>query len=160
MKKAELQKALHIAEVDEAYTINYPHIEAYVSLYAGTKNDEDADEPEGEKIPAAKLALSAERPEMWHTIEKAMLGGKEALRQIREKRRENDVPENRSAPHPSRAALISNPHQDWKASGRAKEGEQPELNRRERRKRMREAIAAGAKVPDDDDNNGAGFFEV
>lgn len=158
-KKAALQKELHIAEVDEAYTINYPHIEAYISLYGGKKKDDDDDD--AEKTPAAKIALSADRPEMWYTIEKAMTKGHEALRQIREKRGENDVPEDRSAPHPSRAALISNnPQHDWKTSGRAKEGEQPEFNRRERRKRMREAIAAGAKGPDDNENNGAGFFDL
>lgn len=162
-KKADLEKELHIAQVDEAYTIHYPHIEDYISLYRAKKGDnEDTEDKDADaNKPAAKEVLHAERPQMWSVIEAAMTQGPEALRKIREKRGANDVPERApaSTPHPARAVMIAKGQGDKKpGSG----GAPPPsgMNRRERRRLMREAEAKNPGQGEDNDEDGQGFFEL
>ncbi|KND94829.1 rRNA-processing protein efg1 [Tolypocladium ophioglossoides CBS 100239] len=160
-----LKKELHVAEVDEAYTLYHPHVEPYISLYGNAKSADD-DEKTG-KTPAARIALKAERPPMWTVVEKTMGEGQEALKRLRERRSADE-----SKPKPKRAepktstAKSSDGHKqqeqnrglqpDGKANvAHAKKGEQPPLNRRERRRLMREA----GPVVDDSDGGDGGFFE-
>ncbi|KAG5993229.1 hypothetical protein E4U54_003427, partial [Claviceps lovelessii] len=89
----DLKRQLHIAEVDEAYTIHHPHLEPYQSLYGSVKADgkekqdgKEAEEEVKNQIPTAKIALGSERPPMWSVVEKAMEQGIEALQQLRERR--------------------------------------------------------------------------
>ncbi|KAG5981297.1 hypothetical protein E4U55_003093 [Claviceps digitariae] len=89
----DLKRQLHIAEVDEAYTIYHPHLEPYHSLYGsvkadgkGKQDDQEAEEEVKNQIPTAKIALESERPAMWSVVEKAMKQGIEALQQLQERR--------------------------------------------------------------------------
>ncbi|KAG6223077.1 hypothetical protein E4U34_001074 [Claviceps purpurea] len=184
-----LKRQLHIAEVDEAYTIYHPHLEPYRSLYGNVKADskgrqdgEDSEEAEEEAkndAPIAKKALDAERPSMWSVVEKTMKQGLEALQQLRE-RRPDDL--SVSATKPPRAtkspahskqdtskqdpagrdAAVKSNHDAKKEakttipSGRTQTGEKTPLNRRERRRLMREAEA---EKDSDDEAEGGGFFE-
>ncbi|KAG6168761.1 hypothetical protein E4U50_000588 [Claviceps purpurea] len=184
-----LKRQLHIAEVDEAYTIYHPHLEPYRSLYGNVKVDskgrqdgEDSEEAEEEAkndAPIAKKALDAERPSMWSVVEKTMKQGLEALQQLRE-RRPDDL--SVSATKPPRAtknpahskqdtskqdpagrdAAVKSNHDAKKEakttipSGRTQTGEKTPLNRRERRRLMREAEA---EKDSDDEAEGGGFFE-
>ncbi|PNY27692.1 rRNA-processing protein efg1, partial [Tolypocladium capitatum] len=162
-----LKRELHVAEVDEAYTVYHPHVEPYISLYGNAKSADDDDDDAG-RIPAAKIALKAGRPPMWSVVEKTMEEGLEALKRLRERRSADE-----SEPKPKRAqpkasvTKCSDGHQQREqnrgrrqpdggtdvASG--KKGGQPPPNRRERRRLMREAAPA---VDDSDDGDG-GFFE-
>ncbi|KAG6135196.1 hypothetical protein E4U12_001789 [Claviceps purpurea] len=184
-----LKRQLHIAEVDEAYTIYHPHLEPYRSLYGNVKADskgrqdgEDSEEAEEEAkndAPIAKKALDTERPSMWSVVEKTMKQGLEALQQLRE-RRPDDL--SVSATKPPRAtkspahskqdtskqdpagrdAAVKSNHDAKKdakttiPSGRTQTGEKTPLNRRERRRLMREAEA---EKDSDDEAEGGGFFE-
>ncbi|KAG6302168.1 hypothetical protein E4U09_003612 [Claviceps aff. purpurea] len=184
-----LKRQLHIAEVDEAYTIYHPHLEPYRSLYGnvnadskGRQDGEDSEEAEEEAkndAPIAKKALDAERPSMWSVVEKTMKQGLEALQQLRE-RRPDDL--SVSATKPPRAtknpahskqdtskqdpagrdAAVKSNHDAKKEvkitipSGRTQTGEKTPLNRRERRRLMREAEA---EKDSDDEAEGGGFFE-
>ncbi|KAG6325246.1 hypothetical protein E4U22_000047 [Claviceps purpurea] len=184
-----LKRQLHIAEVDEAYTIYHPHLEPYRSLYGNVKADskgrqdgEDSEEAEEEAkndAPIAKKALDAERPSMWSVVEKTMKQGLEALQQLRE-RRPDDL--SVSATKPPRAtknpahskqdtskqdpagrdAAVKSNHDAKKEAkttipnGRTQTGEKTPLNRRERRRLMREAEA---EKDSDDEAEGGGFFE-
>lgn len=166
-KQAELRTELHIAEVDEAYTINYPHVEPYISLYGRSKETSGDDEvEESTTTPAAKAALNQKRPEMWSTIEKAMEQGEGALKRIRESRGASssagyaEAANTPNTPHPARAAMIAKSHQDWKPKSQSQNGVQSQLNRRERRKLMRETMATDAKKEDGDNDDGQGFFET
>ncbi|CCE30933.1 uncharacterized protein CPUR_04784 [Claviceps purpurea 20.1] len=184
-----LKRQLHIAEVDEAYTIYHPHLEPYRSLYGNVKVDskgrqdgEDSEEAEEEAkndAPIAKKALDTERPSMWSVVEKTMKQGLEALQQLRE-RRPDDLSVSATKPpratknpaHSKRdtskqdlagrdAAVKSNHDAKKEAkttipSGRTQTGEKTPLNRRERRRLMREAEA---EKDSDDEAEGGGFFE-
>ncbi|KGQ12819.1 rRNA-processing protein efg-1 [Beauveria bassiana D1-5] len=167
--------------VDEAYTMHHPHAETYISLYGTIKKDDDEDATEEEKkTAAAKAALAAERPPMWKVVESTMEEGPDALRQLRERRSatgddEASAPQPRSrdsrpAPRKERMANViakqnqsknaSKPTGDRKAAP-ASAGEQQSggktggLNRRERRRIMRETMASTDKEDDE-----GGFFEL
>lgn len=111
---AKLQKDLHIAQVDVNYAIYFPFLEQYVSLYpsAAKASKETGD------APMAELALHAERPPMWATVEEAMEQGERALVRLQNRRpdsggklkgRKHKVPTEaalatgESKPEPSRA---------------------------------------------------------
>ncbi|KAG6022856.1 hypothetical protein E4U41_002146 [Claviceps citrina] len=174
-----LKRQLHIAEVDEAYTIHHPHLEPYRSLYGSGKTDskdkQDGDEVEEEvenQTPAAKVALDSERPPMWAVVEKAMEQGIEALQQLRERRpadfsastsKTSRAPKNAlggTRPDDSRQAQPARPGAAKDTAGAKKEAKQPsektQLNRRERRRLMREAAA---EENSDEEQEGGGFFE-
>ncbi|KAG5949296.1 hypothetical protein E4U53_005919 [Claviceps sorghi] len=182
-----LKRQLHIAEVDEAYTVYHPHLEPYRSLYgsvkADSKDNQDDDEAAGDmknQMPTAKIALESGRPPMWSVVEKAMEQGMGALQQLRE-RRPDDL--STSIAKPARAPgkvgqsrpVMSKQGQAagrvaaedksgakneaktmHSNSSRRQTGEGTQLNRRERRRLMREAEA---EKNSDDDEEGGGFFE-
>ncbi len=163
--------------------MHHPHAETYISLYGNAKKDgdeDDDDKDDEKKTPAAKAALAAERPPMWKVVEMTMEEGPDALKQLRE-RRSATGDDNESASHP-RPRNTKPPHQrermanviakqnhskspgkptgDNKAAS-ATAGEHQNgakmggLNRRERRRIMRETMAS----TDKDDDEG-GFFEI
>ena len=167
----DLKRQLHVAEVDEAYTIYHPHIEPYISLYG--KGDADEEDDDGKPVPAAKAALSSERPPMWAVVEQTMEEGPEALNRLKERRTEEDTRASGSHPNRARKPNPTKHVQQTKAEPQHeqeqehkpqpptaasqgkpndKEG-QPPLNRRERRRLMREAMPA-----EESDDEG-GFFE-
>ncbi|KAM3454525.1 hypothetical protein MY3296_002982 [Beauveria thailandica] len=179
-ERSKLQADLHIAEVDQAYTMHHPHAEMYISLYGTVKKDGGEDETEEKKTAAAKAALAAERPPMWKVVESIMVEGPDALRQLRERRSAVGVDEasaplsrsrdTRPAPRKEKMANViakqnqsknaSKPTGDRKAAP-ASAGEQQGgtktggLNRRERRRIMRETMASTDKEDDE-----GGFFEM
>lgn len=178
----KIRHDLHIAEVDEAYTLYFPHLETYVGLYSSNAKKSAEEETEEEKIAAAKAALEAERPPMWSVIEKALAEGKHALEKLRDRRSPDDngeiddtqppirlratpkAPSNTPASRHNSAPRKNQEQQQ--RSGKAPEpsashgdkDQHPELNRRERRKLMREALEA-ATNDEDDENGDGGFFE-
>ena len=163
---------MHVAEVDEAYTLYHPHAEPYISLYGNASkgdDDDDADD-DADKTPKAKAALASQRPEMWAVVEKTMEQGTDALQRLRERRSPSeDGPdaERKSRPRQPQRERAARPAPQQKqqensntrnVAGKTQNGAQPQLNRRERRKRMREAVAESAQN-EDDAGDGGGFFE-
>ncbi|KAL6802053.1 hypothetical protein J3E68DRAFT_423912 [Trichoderma sp. SZMC 28012] len=179
-KAEKLRHDLHIAEVDEAYTLYFPHLETYVGLYSSTaKKTSDEEETEESKLAAAKAALEAERPPMWAVIEKALAEGPPALEQLRDRRSPDDtgkIDDTQPPIRPKPTAPSSAPERRHNGASQHTRGQQQRpgkgpdtsskhdnkdisqaLNRRERRRLMREAQEA---TNDEDDENGdGGFFE-
>ncbi|KAF4978401.1 hypothetical protein FZEAL_5219 [Fusarium zealandicum] len=174
----ELKRDLHVAEVDEAYTQHFPHAEAYISLYTNSKTEkEDAEDEKDDYKPLKHRGLlHTERPPMWAEVEQAMTEGPHALRGLRERR---------SADHSQggnqterRQKRPKEPTNAGKPAPRTQPGQQPgqqaakdknmqhgkgeaglKMNRRERRRQMRQGIQQPAVKNDDDDSDGGGFFE-
>ncbi|KAJ2966964.1 hypothetical protein NQ176_g9899 [Zarea fungicola] len=191
-ERTKLQADLHIAQVDEAYTMHHPHAETYISLYGNAKKDavgeagdNGDDDDDDKKTPAAKAALAAERPPMWKVVESTMEEGIEALNRLRERRSANGDDADgaeaagakqshqrnpKSAPQRERMANVIAKQDQVKdrgnpksagasaaSSGQKREGGKPgQLNRRERRRIMRETMAASADKEDEE----GGFFEM
>lgn len=175
----KIRHDLHIAEVDEAYALYFPHLETYVGLYSSAAKTPAEEETEASKLAAAKAALEAERPPMWTVIEKALAEGPSALEQLRDRRSPDDTGKTDDTqppirPRPSAPSNAPGPRHNGASSQHTREkqqrpakgpytsagdgdkNKQPE-NRRERRRLMREAQAA---TNDEDDENGdGGFFE-
>ncbi|KAL7822447.1 hypothetical protein V8C26DRAFT_388967 [Trichoderma gracile] len=183
----KIRHQLHIAEVDEAYTLYFPHIETYVGLYAAAAKKPAEEETEESKIAAAKAALEAERPPMWKVIEKALAEGPAALEKIRDRRSPDDTGEvddrqppirprptaPSGAPEPRHNGTARQPREQKQqhqqrpgkgpdmssssSSSRYGDKEKQPTNRRERRRLMREAQEAAND--ESDDNGDGGFFE-
>ncbi|KAH7329164.1 hypothetical protein B0I35DRAFT_37772 [Stachybotrys elegans] len=184
----KLKSELHVAEVDEAYTLYHPHAEAYVSLYKNPKVESASEESTGEGS-IAKAALKAERPPMWSVVEKTMEEGLRALVMLRERRfpdgatatakyktrrpaqnkpaadkaplpkSDTTAEKQRSQPEPKQpvaAASAAGGKQPTPAAKQTLPNGKLPMNRRERRRLMREAMAT--KEASDDDEEG-GFFE-
>lgn len=172
-----LQKELHVAEVDEAYAQHFPHIETYISLYpkSQSKQNTSAKEEEEETSTATECVPKTEKPPMWTAIENALKEGPQALAKIREQKGPVDerettgrrktqkgnksamsiqgggkaaaaesVPDTSDKYPPVRPPAITQTHK--------KEGKAPAMNRRERRKLMREMVK-------EEQNEGESFFE-
>lgn len=167
----KLQHELHIFEVDEAYTLYYPHAETYISLYGKPKEGKE----DGDEAPSAKAGGEAGRPPMWATIEKAMEEGQEALKSLRERQSPDESADNAQprgsssktqakkpkptqpkSTQPSKPAKPATSQPAPVTGKHGKDGKQPQ-NRRERRALMRKLAPAGNK--DEDEDDGEGFFE-
>ncbi|VUC22060.1 unnamed protein product [Clonostachys rosea] len=169
----KLRHELHIAEVDEAYAVNHPHAEVYISLYAkpNKSGKDDADEAEeGDEGGAnsASSLLHTERPPMWKAVEAALEEGPDALRRLRERRSSDDTQKQKKpASQPNRGTAAKDktktpaeaprkqPASNKPSSSQGKGANPPAMNRRERRRLMRE-LATPANADEDD---GEGFFE-
>ena len=84
-EKAKIEADIHIAEVDRLYTIYYPFMVPYVSLYP-IQNKKAAKEDTGDEASSAAKVLHAPRPPMWSTIEKTAEQGDAALERLQESR--------------------------------------------------------------------------
>ncbi|KAK7969139.1 hypothetical protein PG996_002422 [Apiospora saccharicola] len=85
-ERKQLEKDLHVAEIDGQYARNFPFLEAYVSLYPVKSlglTTQGGEQPE--TASTAAQALRNERPPLWHTIEQAAAEGIPALIAIRER---------------------------------------------------------------------------
>lgn len=164
-EKANIEKELHIADVDWYYTRYFPFMEPYISLYPKTK-EESGDEP------IAKRALHAERPPVWKEIEKAAEQDQKALEAIQERRPKNANPT--KEPVSQVEARPRAPPKD-KFDGMSQERRlrlgRPEKenvpakaakNRRERRKeeRLQQGQKKVVEEAAGDDSDGSGFFDA
>ena len=102
-ESAALEADIHIAEVDRAYTIYFPYMERYVSLYPVLSKEDVQDE---EKSSALR-ALRAERPKLWKTVEAAMAKGEAALERLRDRRLANDSRSQPPPPAPSKHSFAA-----------------------------------------------------
>jgi len=156
---AQLQKELHVAEVDEAYTQYHPHAEPYTGLYGRTKSSDD-----DEALALAdKVTLDAERPPMWKTVEAAMAEGTNALVKLRERRSADgsDVkpgfkPAKKQSSRTDAPKPAAQKQKREEQGTRAQNGAATPMNRRERRKLMHQQKATAGPQSDDEDG---GFFE-
>ncbi|KNG81667.1 putative nuclear protein involved in pre-rRNA processing [Aspergillus nomiae NRRL 13137] len=79
-KLAALAQKLQVARVNLNYTIYYPLAERYVALYADAKKKKDQakdgdDDEDGDAKYMLVHANAADKPAMWHTVEKCMKDG-------------------------------------------------------------------------------------
>ncbi|RDA84515.1 hypothetical protein CP532_1497 [Ophiocordyceps camponoti-leonardi (nom. inval.)] len=142
-----LKQDLHVAKVDEAYTLYYPHAEPYISLYGKSRSTEVDEDEDG--VALAKQSLRAARPPMWSVVEEALMEGTSACVRLRERRQTTDQAGEAKPKRPP-SKVTKEAGRDGRQQQRKKdEGTQP--NRKERRRLMREAEAMN-----DDSGN---FFE-
>lgn len=171
-EKEQLERDLHIVEVDEAYAQYFPLAETYISIYPNAKSQESDDTEEG-KAAIAQAALRSERPPMWRVVEEAKAEGPRALLRLRERRPE--AGSNHTLPRKVVAAPVkkkdtneqtgldafkSRPQASTASAAvpTTKANGQP-LNRRERRKLMHKGIPVVQQSDDEDDDEG-GFLEL
>ncbi|KAI9041196.1 Efg1 domain-containing protein [Aspergillus affinis] len=81
-KKKKLEQKIHIARVNLNYTIYYPLTEKYIALYAKVKKEKESsskdDAAEDSADDAGFKAIHAtvaDKPALWHTVEKCMKDG-------------------------------------------------------------------------------------
>ncbi|RCI16266.1 hypothetical protein L249_2144 [Ophiocordyceps polyrhachis-furcata BCC 54312] len=134
-----LKQDLHVAKVDEAYTLYYPHAEPYISLYRKSRSTEADEDEDG--VVAAKQSLRAARPPMWSVVEKAVMEGPSACIRLRERRQTTDQG---GEAKPERQVVKEVKEARRQQQRRKEEGTQP--NRKERRRLMREAEAMDGDV--------------
>ncbi|KLU87467.1 rRNA-processing protein EFG1 [Magnaporthiopsis poae ATCC 64411] len=149
---AKLQKDLHIAQVDVNYAIYFPFLEQYVSLYPPSAK---ASKETGD-TPAAELALHAERPPMWATVEEAMEQGERALIRLQNRR-----PEPRGE---SKGRTQKLPAETASATGESKPGPAKAKKKEAADGKGRKKAKEPSKVRSDNDESGGesdgGFFEM
>lgn len=81
-KLKRLERNIHIAEVDLNFTIYYPLMKKYVSLFP--KQGEDQNEKGDEQQTKTTKTATAEKPRMWSVVERCMAEG--TLNDLREDR--------------------------------------------------------------------------
>ncbi|KAI9367850.1 hypothetical protein BJX61DRAFT_266826 [Aspergillus egyptiacus] len=76
-KLEKLAARIHVARVNLNYTIYYPLMEKYISIYAELKKkkDESAEQQEPEEEVVIASSKAAERTAMWAVVEKCMEEG-------------------------------------------------------------------------------------
>ncbi|KAK6863991.1 hypothetical protein PG990_006570 [Apiospora arundinis] len=85
-ERKQLEKDLHVAEIDGQYARNFPYLEPYISLYPVKSSSPAAQSGEqSETASTAAQALRTERPPIWHDIEKAVKEGIPAIIALRER---------------------------------------------------------------------------
>lgn len=86
-----------MAEVDVKYTMYFPFMERYVSLYR------DGAKSAMKEKEATRRGRPSERPAMWSVVEKAMTEGGGALERLRDRRSEHEAGSYSKAPIPRSA---------------------------------------------------------
>ncbi|KAJ9154920.1 hypothetical protein NKR23_g2347 [Pleurostoma richardsiae] len=154
---AQINADIHISDVDYHYTVYFPYMEKYVSLYPISAKKETTSE---EKAAAAARALRAPRPQLWSIIEKAMEEGKEALEMLRD--RVLDV-DGRSEPAPRQFSEGKAPK-----ARKARHGDASDKTSAKRDRAKQAFSSTGQAKPTrnaprpqdlDSDSDGGGFFE-
>ncbi|KAK8050554.1 hypothetical protein PG994_012284 [Apiospora phragmitis] len=139
-ERKQLEKDLHVAEIDGQYARNFPYLEAYVSLYPVKSlglSTQGGEQPE--TASTAAKALRNERPPLWHAIEQAVKEGIPALIAIRE--RDIHKGETPSASKKAQAAASS-----------LADGKQKDV-------KMKDANSTAKSDDDSSDDSDGGFFE-
>ncbi|PYI07305.1 hypothetical protein BO78DRAFT_396602 [Aspergillus sclerotiicarbonarius CBS 121057] len=179
-KMASLAEKLHVAKVNLNYTIYYPLSEKYIALYAEQKKKttgkEDGGEEDGDARVGQVHATVAEKPGMWHVVEKCMEEG--TLEELRDGKVEFEV-EGGDVVGENKKKGASLGENKKKKTGAVKEGkksaavkevkksekswERVESGRSERSKRRaaaREDYAMRNAGKDDGEESDGGFFEM
>ncbi|KAK8088061.1 rRNA-processing protein efg-1 [Apiospora hydei] len=140
-ERKQLEKDLHVAQIDGQYARNFPYLEAYVSLYPVKSlglTTQGGEQPE--TASTAAQALRNERPPLWHAIEKATEEGIPALIAIRE--RDIHKGHNRNSKKAKAQAAASS----------SAESTQKDV-------KMKDTNSAAKSDDDDGDDSDGGFFE-
>lgn len=153
---AQIKKDIHICEVDISYTVYFPYLEPYISLYP--RVDGKSESTDDEKSSAASN-LHTERPALWTVVEKAMEEGTPALERLRDRR-----PKGISAAKDSAESHTKNASTKPKRKGPTKR-EDPFKTHPDRQQHGSERYGRGhaqeeeANETDGSDGDGGGFFE-
>ncbi|KAM0286305.1 hypothetical protein ACHAQH_001036 [Verticillium albo-atrum] len=156
-KKAKAETDVHMSEVDIAYAQFFPHLEPYISLWPKGKGESDAtptkaEAPRAPGVPKPVFSENpADKPPMWHAIEKAMREGPAALEKLRDRRDAAGL-SIRSAPEPS---FKPAPVEKTKETHEKKRPVKEKSNKKEVKRTGNWEIDAEEEEEDD----GEGFFE-
>jgi len=122
-QREAIEKDLHITEVDRMYTIYFPYMERYVSLYPVSDGPKSED-----ASSAAARALHSQRPELWPVVEQAMKDGQEALEMLRDRLPEKDARSrtlSKAATSKAAKGRAAKPRQKSQADARSNGGDGP-----------------------------------
>jgi len=156
-----------VAEVDLDYSIYYPFLEPYVSLYAnykpGEKGKSGGKDKEKEKDKAEQL-LRTPRPVVWTTVEKLREEGKEALERLQNRQPEGmvDVLDKGKSEVKSRTgAGAGGENSEPGKSGAERNGKSLRKGTKwgKRGGRREPELQKGRGSDDGSDSDGGGFFE-
>ncbi|RAL00637.1 Efg1 domain-containing protein [Aspergillus ibericus CBS 121593] len=166
-KLASLAEKLHVAKVNLNYTIYYPLSEKYIALYAEqrkktTGGKEDAAEEDGDARVGPVHATVAEKPGMWHVVEKCMAEG--TLEELRDGKLEVEVEGQGQASGGEKKVKKEGKKSAVKEVKKSeKSRERVESGRSERTKRRaaaREDYVMRDAGKDDGEESDGGFFEM
>ena len=152
-----------MAEVDLDYSIYYPFLEPYVSLYAnykpGEKGKSGGKDKEKEKDKAEQL-LRTPRPAVWTTVEKLREEGKEALERLQNRQPEGMVDVLDKSEVKSRAGAGGENSEPGR-SGAERNGKSLRKGTKwgKRGGRREPELQKGRGSDDGSDSDGGGFFE-
>jgi hypothetical protein len=129
----------------------YPLIERYISLYPQQSKSKAKSEGPGEKASGSDHGLweSKDRPEMWLTVEKAMEGGEDALKRLRDRGPSISASQTAAKPIPA-AATPANRRATRRDKVAVKQSPKPEDD---------EDGDGRPREVDSDDESDGGFFE-
>ncbi|EAW11496.1 Efg1 domain-containing protein [Aspergillus clavatus NRRL 1] len=182
-KLAALAKEIHVARVNQNYTIYYPLTQKYIALYAEKKQKKDKKGPtassdnqsqsdsDGGAGAGSKLIFSTTgvRPPMWQVVEKCMEEG--TLDLLREGKLDAQIG-GADSPAPESKAKVTDDagkvrNQDTvskKSSGKSREADASKSKQDKKSKRApaKEDAYRDAKNNDNDDGDESdgGFFEI
>lgn len=142
--RAELRQTLHNAEVDLNYTIYYPLLKPYVSIFPNAKKNKNAStEEDAASVENGSGSGPRGNVEMWKAVEKAMEDRTlEALRNSRE---------GVTIPGPKKA----------KGDKTKKDGRHEEKQEKKQKQESKSAAwqGNGAAGEEEDEDSDGGFFE-
>ncbi|PLB45675.1 hypothetical protein P170DRAFT_414102 [Aspergillus steynii IBT 23096] len=166
-KKSKLAQKIHVARVNLNYTIYYPLTEKYIALYAKVKKDKerdpkddtnDSDDDAGFKAIHTSVA---DKPALWHTVEKCMKDG--TLDLLRDgklsSRDEGSIGNKSSARQSEKKTAKSSKKTDSKKdkTTNTKSSSRGAAKKNERAPAEKKAVV---NENNDDDESDGGFFEM
>jgi len=169
----EIKRDIHICDVDRHYTIYFPYMERYVSLYpvSGLGLKVQGGPPLDEASSAARN-LHSERPPLWTVVEKAMEKGQEALERLRDRRlgvdsRSKPPPQHSKHSFSAKAKELSTKRDMIMSSTGAPAANTPGAKADKAQRREQDEVgvheeSSGSEDDSSDDSSGdnGGFFEA
>ncbi|KAF7588392.1 18S rRNA maturation protein [Aspergillus hancockii] len=160
-KLSSLAQKLHNAHVNLNYTIYYPLTEKYFALYAEVKKKKDqAKDGDGDAGYKLVHATAAEKPAMWHVVEKCMKDG--TLDRLRDGKLTTSDGNGQS-----RVETKKKGGEDKKKNKdvSAKASVKPQREKKEKSSKSRDVnrntrARRSPSVNDDDNESDGGFFEM
>ncbi|KAK8221387.1 hypothetical protein IWZ01DRAFT_537297 [Phyllosticta capitalensis] len=149
----ELEDQKHTTEIDLNYTLYYPLIRPYVSLYASGAKSKSADEDKNSAVKTSDTVRVGGDEKMWKEVEARTAQGTAALEALRNGLEWREGKDGEKSAPPSAAGASVVPSGKSKASTKKKQSEAPKEKKDKKKLRDEEP------VEEEDEDSDGGFFE-